>query len=213
MDRETQQTLHSEYPESSWALWSDDFPSEGCIEADPDRLTEFFVENRQRLRPDVVLLSTIRAVEGERDYQLIHEPSYRNNDHRLMELIQDGPYNRIEGAFITALWLRHEAAEPDDQWHGPGFDRLVDQLAILGRDEYHIICISKVAYGAMMMRFAYDHDHADALPKQMGSLTVSADEMKITFYAVQDYTTFDRDRSTYPWLEGQLQYLNDEILA
>lgn len=212
MDRETIQQLRSEFPESSWALWSDDFPSEGCIEEDPDRLTEFFVEHHRRLRSDVILLSTVRSVDAERDYQLFHRPSYRSNHFRLKELIQGGPYNRIEGAFIAALWLRDDEAATDDQWHGPGFDRLVDQLAVLGRDEYDIICLSNEAYATVMMRFASDYDDAATLPKQMNSLTVSVDEMTLTFYGVQDYTTLDPDRSEYPWLEGQLRYLNDEVL-
>lgn len=57
MDVRTLETLKDQYPTSSWALWSPEFPDDGCVEEDSKQLFDFISERRDSLRPSVVLLS------------------------------------------------------------------------------------------------------------------------------------------------------------
>jgi hypothetical protein len=41
MDVSTLEELKDEYPTSSWALWSPDFPNDGCVEEDAAELFEY----------------------------------------------------------------------------------------------------------------------------------------------------------------------------
>lgn len=58
LDKDTFDTLTDTYPTASWALWSDDFPNNGCVEEDPTAVRDFLAasEQRARMNPSVVFV-------------------------------------------------------------------------------------------------------------------------------------------------------------
>lgn len=154
MDPDTLATIRSEFQGTSWALWSDRFPKDGCIEEDVEQLSEFIRTNQKQLDGSVVLLSLNPSAEKPASYQNFHSPDSKHYDSRLKRFIQDNGLDNIVGAFMTDI-------VPDDVTPNSGevtpaeadIDRFLAQLGVLGKVEYDVICFSGQAFEALQVFF------------------------------------------------------------
>lgn len=75
MKCETVEKHQSEFPSSSWVLWSERSPDDGCVEEDTDKLTEFIHANCERVNGSVVHLSLTPSAVESPGYQNFHSPA------------------------------------------------------------------------------------------------------------------------------------------
>lgn len=211
MDLETLQYLRSEYPGSSWALWSDEFPDDGCIEEDTDDLIEFIHANRNRLNDRVVLLSLNPSSIDPPGYQNFHSPASKHYDSRLKAFIQDIGLAQIIGAYMTDIVP--EVVDSDSSNVTPetaDTDRFLEQLDVLGNREYHIICFSRQAFEVLQARFDAE---TTELSHEITSFTGSREGRTIHVYRVWHYSNYGANADKVPKLEQQLRYLNEEVIG
>lgn len=211
MDLETLQHLRSEYPGSSWALWSDDFPDDGCVEEDTDDLIEFIHANRNRLNDRVVLLSLNPSSIHPPGYQNFHSPASKHYDSRLKAFIQDNGLAQIIGAYMTDI--APEVVDSDSSNVTPetaDADRFLEQLDALGNREYHVFCFSRQAFEVLQARFDAE---TTELPHDITSFTGSRAGLTAHVYRVWHYSNYGANADKVPELEQQLRYLNKEIIG
>lgn len=108
MDTATLREIRECFPTSSWAIWSATFPRERCPEAGPESLFELIDRNRDRLKPDLVLLLLNPAGERPAHYGNFHSTKGKHGDDLFRGLIEA---NDLEGAYMTDLV--HDVVDPD----------------------------------------------------------------------------------------------------
>lgn len=208
---ETLQVLRNRFPGSSWAIWSDEFPEDGCIEERPERLVEFVESNRDRLAPGVVFVSLNPASELPTDYTNFHSPSWKHYDDRLKEFVQENGLENLTGGYMTDIVT--DVADPDSANVTPGtadVDRFHDQLSILGESEFHVICFTGKTFEALRGRFGaaaerYRHD--------IEAFTADLEGITLHVYRVWFYGLYGVHQAKVPELERQLEYLDDEVVG
>jgi len=83
----TVKQLRTKFPSSSWALSSEEFQAEACLEEDPERLVAFVESHCDRLTPEVIFVSLNPSSEHPTDYMNFHSPSWKHYDERLKEFL------------------------------------------------------------------------------------------------------------------------------
>ena len=208
MDVSTLETLKDEYPTSSWALWSSDFPSEGCIEESPGRLYEFIKRNQDRLRPSIVLLSLNPSTQLPSDYQNFHstEPKHRNDQFR--DFVEDAD---LGGAYMTDLVERIVDANsgnvdptPDDVEH------FFEQLDLLDQETYHILCFHEKVFQTLMN---YYDSRERELDHDIRAFRAVQDGVRLECYRVWFHANWGANRDKIPALRNQLTFLSSEIIG
>ena len=120
---------------------------------------DFFLNNIEKLRPNVVFLGLNRSGKLEKDraaFENFHAPGHRG-DAQLRSLIQDQELKNLNGAYMTDL---SEVIETDSKKvlidsyaSGIQFER---QLALLGQDEYTVIVFGKDALMSLLTYYRID---------------------------------------------------------
>lgn len=207
MDDETLQHLREEFPTSSWALWSEWFPKEDCIEEDPAKLFEFIVNRQQNLRPSIVLLSLNPSSHPPSDYRNFHstDPSHQNDQFR--HLVEAAG---LEGAYMTDL-VEHEVT-PDSGTVNPQASdviNLLEQLDRLDQDRYHILCFHAKVYETLTSFFDGAHQE---LKHEISAFQTQHDGVELYCYRVWFHANWGANQDKVSALETQLQYLRSEII-
>ncbi len=76
---ETLKKLKSQFNAASWAVWSENFPYEGCLELgeDPNSVYTFVKEHREELNPNVILLALNPSKGKTKNFWNFHRGSKR----------------------------------------------------------------------------------------------------------------------------------------
>lgn len=202
VNRETLETLRDTYPASSWAIWSDSFPEEGCLEDDPEALVSFVESNRERLTPSVVFCSLNPSSESPEDYRNFHSTSGRHGDGRLKRLIQDGGLETLAGGYMTDLVPTEVTADssritPADA----DVERFLEEVALLDQEAYTVVCFTGTTFEAMTEFFGTGSRREDHNVESF----VAVHEGRVYFVTrVWFYGLYGRDMAKVDELERQL---------
>ena len=208
MDVSMLKTLKDEYPTSSWALWSSDFPEDGCIEENPAEFYEFIKQNRDQLRPSIVLLSLNPSTQLPSDYLNFHstEPKHRNDQFR--DFIEDAG---LEGAYMTDLVERIVDADsgnvdptPDDVEH------FLRQLNLLDQETYHVLCFHEKVFQTLK---EYCDSRSRELDHDIRAFRGVQDGVRLVCYRVWFHANWGANRDKIPALREQLTFLSSEIIG
>jgi hypothetical protein len=211
MDGQTVDQLATDHPYSSWAIWTEQFPDEGCVEETPERLIEFIESNVDQLVGSVVLLSLEPSDEKPAGYRNFHSPSGRNNDDRLKHFIQDEELTNITGGFMTDIFPSPGEFESSDvRPIESDIDRFTDQLRTIGFDEYQVICFSNRAFQLLWKMVGGPETE---LPHSIESFTGLVHDIEVSAYRVWHYSNWGTHADKIHELKQQLRYLNNEIVG
>jgi hypothetical protein len=207
MDVSTLEVLKDEYPTSSWALWSSDFPEDGCLEEDPAEFYEFVKRNRDQLRPSIVLLSLNPSTQLPSDYQNFHwtDPKHRNDQFR--DLVEDAD---LEGAYMTDLVER--VVDADSGNVDPTEDdveNLFRQLTLLDQETYYILCFHEKVFQTLM---EYCDSRSRELDHDIRAFRAVKDGVRLECYRVWFHASWGANRDKMPALQEQLTFLSSEII-
>lgn len=215
MNRSRLGELRTQFPGASWAIWSPEFPDTDCIEAQPDRLTEFIETRCEALDPSVVLLTTNPTPSKPLGYRNFHSPTATGSDCHLKQLIQENSLHHLQGGYMTALFPT--TAEPSSTVPDPqsiDVDRFFDELRALGQSSYDIICFSTLAFDTLNCEFDAPVTH---LAQDIPSISAMLDGIELSVYKVRDIMHKGADHGANtpmaerPDLQAQLEQLNERI--
>lgn len=208
MNVSTLGTLKDDYPTSSWALWSSEFPEEGCIEENPAALYEFIKDNREQLRPSTVLLSLNPSTELPAEYQNFHSTDSNHRNDQFRDLVEEAG---LEGAYMTDLVERIVDADssnvdptPDD------VENLFEQLDFIGQESYYVLCFHEKVYQTLL------DDCTSAsrkLPHDIRAFRATHRGVQLECYRVWFHANWGANRDKIPALRDQLTFLSSEIIG
>jgi len=207
MDVSTLEELKDEYPTSSWALWSPDFPNDGCVEEDAAELFEYIKNNRTRLRPSVVLLSLNPSTKLPSDYLKFHstEPKHRNDQFR--DHVEEAG---LEGAYMTDLVER--VVDADSGNVDPTADdveNLLDQLELFEQETYYVLCFHERCSRRCWSTVVRDHENSN-----MTLELFEASKTKSSWSAIGSGSTPTGERTvTKSRVTGATAFLSSEIIG
>jgi hypothetical protein len=207
MDASTLETLKDEYPTSSWALWSSNFPEDGCIEETPAEFYEFIKRNRDRLRPSIVLLSLNPSSKLPSNYQNFHstEPKHRNGQFR--DLVEDAD---LEGTYMTDLVERVVDADSGNVDPTPNHvENFLQQLDLLGQETYHILCFHEKVFQTLR---DYFDSRSRELNHDIRAFRGVQDGVRLECYRVWFHANWGASQNKIPALREQLTFLSSEII-
>lgn len=207
MNVSTLETLKDEYPTSSWALWSSEFPAEGCIEEDPEEFYEFIKRNRDRLRPSVVLLSLNPSTHLPSNYQNFHSTAPKHRNDQFRDFVEEAD---LEGAYMTDLVER--IVDADSGNVDPTLDdveNFLQQLNCLDQRTYHVLCYHEKVFQALM-------DFCDSrerdLDHDIRAFSAVKDSLRLNCYRVWFHANWGANRDKVEELQKQMTYLSSEII-
>lgn len=208
MDVTTLETLKNQYPTSSWALWSPDYPEEGCAENNPSEFFDLIKRNRDELRPSVVLLSLNPSTKLPSNYLNFHstKPKHRNDQFR--DLIEEAG---LEGAYMTDLVER--TVDPDSGNVSPtdgDVNNLISQLEHLDEDSYQILCFHEKVFKTLL---EFSDSVTRELPHDIRGFRSEINGFQIECYRVWFHANWGANRDKIPALQNQLSYLNAEVIG
>jgi hypothetical protein len=208
MDVSTLETLKDDYPTSSWALWSSEFPNDGCAEESPAELFGFIKQNQGRLRPSVVLLSLNPSTKLPSEYQNFHstEPKHRNDQFR--DFVEDAD---LEGAYMTDLVER--VVDADSGNVDPTSDdveNFLRQLDFLNQETYHILCFHEKVFQTLK---EYCDSRSRELDHDIRAFRAVQDGVRLECYRVWFHANWGANRDKIPALREQLTFLSSEVIG
>jgi hypothetical protein len=202
-------TIQEQYPWTSWALWDAEFPDDGCIEQTPSKVADFIHERSDQLTADVVLTGLNRSADLEAPFMNFHNASGRHYDWRLKEFIQDGRLTNLSGAYMTDLVDDINPDASEVEMSDADARVFLDQLRLLGENEYHVICFGNKPFDALTGYLGTDS--VQKSPEIKYSNTTS-DGFTFHIYRVWFYGLYGANQDKVDILERQLQHLNQRIL-
>ena len=208
MTDSTLETLKHEYPTSSWALWSSDYPEDGCIEETPVEFYDFIKRTRAQLRPSIVSLSLNPSTQLPSDYQNFHatEPKHRNDQFR--DLVEDAD---LEKAYMTDLVERIVDANSGNVDPTPAdVENLFEQLDLLDQETYHILCFHEEVFKTLMEYYA---SRSRELDHDIRAFRGVQDGVRLECYRVWFHANWGANRDKIPALREQLKFLSSEIIS
>ena len=208
MDVRTLEMLKENYPTASWALWSSEFPADGCIEEKPEEFFEFVTHNRDQLRPCIVLLSLNPSTHLPTDFQNFHstDPKHRNNQFR--SLVEE---TGLEGAYMTDLVERViESDSANVEPTSADVDNFLEQLKLLDQKTYYIVCFLSKVFKTLADSFS---STPRKFPHEIKGFTTTQNGLQLECYRVWFHANWGANRDKVPALREQLQFLNAEIIG
>jgi len=209
MNDQTITEIAERFPWASWAVWDDAFSDGNCVERRPERLVEFVRNHATGLTPDVVLLGLNRADDLMNPFQNFHAPTRKHYDYRLKAFIQDGGLDRLHGSYMTDLVDDVNPDSKEVEVADSDASVLLEQLKVLGTDEYHIICFGNKPFDGLV-RF-FEADTRTESP-EIKRASVDIDGLDLQLYRVWFYGLYGVYQDKVDTLERQLRHLNDQIV-
>lgn len=198
-------TLREEYPRTSWAIWSEDFPRRGCIEEDSERFVGYVQSQRHRLRPDLVFLGLNPSTDAPSDFANFHSPSLRHADRDLRIVVEE---SGLEGGFMTdcsdTVEPRGERLDLESEF----LQTFFAQLKTLPGAEYTVVCFGRRVFDEIRSAVK---SSAEELAEGVSRRTCTREGLEVAFYSVYHYS----QRSNPRYLESlrdQLTYLSAEFV-
>lgn len=208
ISRETLERTKTEFVGSSWALWSDRFPNEGCLEENSERLAKFIEARRQHLSPDVVFLSLNPSGEVPRGFSNFHSPKAKHYDDRLKSFVQDNGLESLQGAYMTDLVP--EIVDPNSGNVDPSnadVEQFLAELDAFDEPTHHVICLTGKSFEALRGHFGKD---ATEETHNIESFSVTTGAKTLHVYRVWFYGLYGIYQDKVNELEQQLAYLDRE---
>ncbi|RMB13950.1 hypothetical protein [Haloplanus aerogenes] len=209
MDSATLGRLAEQYPWSSWVVWDDSFPDDDCVEECPERLFEFVQNHAEMLTGETVFVGLNRSDDLPAPFSNFHAPTRTHYDYRLKEFVQDGGLRRLHGAYMTDLVDEVDADSHNVDATDEDVAVLLEQLQLLGADEYHLICFGNDPFDALVEYFDVD---VSAHPPELRCATVALDGLMLHLYRVWFYGLYGANQDKVAVLERQLQTLNEQVV-
>lgn len=201
--------LYVKYPGTSWAIWSNDFPTDGCVEENPTDLESFIVENQYRLNPEVIFLSLNPSTHLPEGYTNFHSTESKHFDSRIKEFVQDNDLSNLIGGFMTDLIS--DTVDPDSNNVSATEDDveyLLDKLDHLDQQKYHVISFMEDGFEAVKLYFEATEEQ---LPHDIRWFSTETNHFDLDVYRVWFYGNWGVNQEKVPELEQQLKYLNRRL--
>lgn len=211
IDEQTLTKTHNRFESASWAIWSDSFPDDGCLEEDSDALYAYIAGRIQDLSPEIVFLSLNPSTHFPEGFANFHSTESRHFDRRLKEFIQGNGLTRLMGGYMTDLVMDEQ--NPDSNMiraNDAHLGRFFEQLDLLGQPAYHIICFLDQPFNALRKQLGAK---AKPLDHDIRSFTGDWNGRDIHCYRVWFFGNWGAHQEKVPELREQLRYLNDSILT
>lgn len=215
VDNDTFDTLADEWPTASWAIWSDDFPDEGCIEEDPTAVRNFLAapEQRKRMQADVVFAGLNPSGELPGELSNFHGVGHQAPDggihgaydYRLKTFIQDAGLSELIGGYMTDVSGIKANDSDDVEVTNNDCERFAEQLRVLDQDQYTIIMFGVDAFQALRRSL---NARVEEGPVSLKSFSATIAERPVTVYRVYHYS-YRYGGDYIPKLRAQLAYLSE----
>lgn len=211
VDRETFDAL-ADYATASWALWSDSFPDNGCVEEDPAAVGDFLAapEQRERMNPSVVFVGLNPAGDIPAPLYDFHGIGRSGiggrNDRRLKRFIQDAELPSLSGGYMTDLTTIAEPDSSNVSMEDIEAEVFEEQLRVLDQDEYTIIAFGNDAFNALAdYTSTTDADVTDG-PVSLRAFDATLANRPVRVYRVYHYS-YQYGGDIIAKLRTQLAYL------
>lgn len=155
----------SKFKSASFAIWSNEFPSKGCLErndrsVEPNLFKNFFLTKRRTIKESIVFVGLNRSVKSKKGTKFVsfanfHRPGTvknRSNDFVLKMFIQDKNLTSLMGGYMTDLNGRKEEKKSkkvkvsvkdiQDFWK---------QLKILNKRNINVLCFGDLVFRNLNM--------------------------------------------------------------
>lgn len=209
MDGDTLRTIAARFPWASWAVWGDGFPDGDCVEKRPGELVSFIQAHAEILKPEVVLLGLNRSDDLAAPYLNFHAPTRNHFDYRLKTFIQDGGLNQLHGGYMTDLVDEIDPDSYNVEVTDDDASVLLDQLRLLGKSGYRVICFGNKPFDGLVEYFGVD---VTTLSPEMKKATVEVENLTLDLYRVWFYGLYGANQEKVEILERQLRTL-DEVFS
>lgn len=213
---DTIQKLRVGFETSSWAIWSEDYPEDGCAEdrvwkgTNSEAIYDMIIENIEELNPSVILMGVNPSGTLPGPYSNFHSPDLQhNNDVYLKRAIHDGDLTELKGAYMTDLLKDEHGAEAHStpEMKESDVTKLEDELTILGAESDDIICFGKSKFKPALSSWFNDS------PREIGRVTPSIYkyDAEVGSYSVDFYAAYHYIRTHHRDMTKQLEFLNEYI--
>lgn len=205
VNQETLDRLRDDFPTSSWAIWSDNFPKRTSIEAANAgaKFADFIEDHASKLRPDIVFLGLNPSTEEPGNFTNFHSVEARHQDAWLRVFIEEAG---LDGAYMTDLSCKVEGQAADVTFDGDPTDYLGKQLERIDEESYDVICFGRKTYRAARSPSATDvEDMKHGIEKCHTELRGH----QVTLYSVYHFSQFNPDYLEK--LRDQLEYLGQKL--
>ena len=208
MDTETLARVARGYPWASWAVWDDEFPDGDCVEERPEHLLGFIRERIRTLTPDIVLMGLNRSDNLPAPFSNFHAPTRSHYDYRLKECIQDGGLKRLQGAYMTDLVDESDPNSNNVAVTDEDATILLEQLRLLGKSEYYVVCFGNKPFYALTEYFDADES---THPPELKCARVETEELTLHLYRTWFYGLYGANQDKVAVFERQLEELNERF--
>ena len=213
----TQLSKLSRFPCASWAIWPDDFDQKS--HNDVDELTiQFFQDRVELLKPNPIFVglnpSGKRGEVGPSSmtFKGFHTLGHRG-DQALMAYIQKAGLKKLSGCYMTDLNCRQvDTGSVNVSAIAEDIGILFDQLQILGKDSYQLICFGNNAFSLLNRRLDIDPATITTLEHSILCSRGRARDCDLTMYRVWHYSTRSFNFMTVIELKAQLHFLDSLLL-
>lgn len=204
MDVQTLESLKNQYPTSSWALWSPRFPDKGCIEDNPQQLFDFISQQREALRPSIVLLSLNPSTHLPSSFQNFHSTDSQHRNDKFRDYVVQA---ELEGAYMTDLVERVNPDSNAVEVTDDDVQNFLDQLKLLDQDHYYVICFLNDAFTAL--RDTFDSKERN-YPHNIKGFSTVWNGSKLDCFKVYFHANWGVNQDKTP--DEQLTYLSNQVV-
>ena len=180
---------------ASWAVWSDDFNKNGCIESKPENIKDFLREHISDLKQNVVLIGLNRASRKRSKVSSDDKLSFPYSNFHTKGHAGDGllkkvvsVLNNISGAYMTDLSLDLQSDSSKIKIEQTkAFEYFVNQLDILGSTYFHIVCFGSKVFETFNV---LTEDRSIIIPNSNGvmNLQLNLSGKQLSCYKVIHYS-------------------------
>jgi hypothetical protein len=220
----------SKFHTSSFAIWSDNFGEDNCLEnqTGQGQPKKFFEENSGKsgvLKSNIILLALNKSgkADDEKIAEEMKKSPMRNfhyfgeGDLYLSKTIKN--YKKICGAFMTDISGIIETNSQKVEIAEKDFEEFVKKLNILKSDNFQVICFSKGKVFEPIFKF-FKNKKIKVTKKSTAYKDCKVEEFSIDyegkhirFYGVLHYSSLFNGWANHRKgeFEHQLEYINNEI--
>jgi hypothetical protein len=207
----------SDFPTASWAIWSEQFPDQGCAEENTADILGFMTEQIDNMNCSVVLLGHNRSPG---DNEIWHPFSNfhsidQEGDRILKDFVHVQHLQNLEGAYMTDL--SQEIAPygvhvyPNQQ----DFETLTAQIDILspGLDinETKIVCLGRDTFNELQPFLGLHHRNSMEVHPSVWFSQTQFNGRVFSMYSVNHFAPGRYNRRYVNRLADQLEFINHQI--
>ena len=204
---------------ASWAIWSDNFGYPDCIEQNTNNIYEFIVDNKNKLKRNIIFLglnrSGVKLKNKDKSnapiapFHNFHLPN-KKGDRNLYKFIQKNKMNALLGAYMTDLNTKKvDPKSGNVKINNGDRDVLLNQLNILGTTSCKVICFMPKTFNCLLGLLKHKQHNPTAIAHKIKYASVVYNEYNIEVFGVWHYSNWGKYKYKLEELENQLRYIND----